>query len=119
MSRSSSRVREVRLLCRLAGVALLTAASALALADDPPPTASNGAKPALDLDAPPLNLVFTPQQLEALTTETDDDTPVEEVTVKKPVYRTPIPVGTFRALPWALMHPLQAWKILVPITDDD
>ncbi|MGB6452504.1 MAG: hypothetical protein WBE92_17270 [Steroidobacteraceae bacterium] len=109
----------MRRLCRLAGVVLLAAGSALALADDKQPAASNGAKPALNLDPPPIELVFTPQQIQDLTADHDDDAPMEDVTIKKPVYETPIPLGTFRALPWALMHPLQAWKILMPITDDD
>jgi hypothetical protein len=119
MSGPTTRVRGMRRLCRLAGVVLLAAGSALALADDQAPAASNGTKPALDLDPPPIELVFTPQQIEDLTAEHQDEPMLEDVTVTKPVYEAPIPVGTFRALPWALMHPLQAWKILMPISDDD
>ncbi len=119
MSGPGTRARGMRRLCRLAGVALLAAGSALALADDQLSAAPNGAKPALNLDAPPIELVFTPQQIQDLTADHEDESVMEDVTVKKPVYHAPIPVGTFRALPWALMHPLQAWKILMPITDDD
>ncbi len=119
MSGPSARACRVRRLCRLAAVALLAAGSALALADDKPSPVTDGAKPALNLEPPPLELVFTPQQIEDLTADHDDEPEMEDVTVKKPAYRAPIPVGTFRALPWALMHPLQAWKILMPITDDD
>ncbi len=120
MSRSGARTRRLRGLWRAAGVTLLLAGSALALADGPPSAqvaAGSQARP-LDLSAPPLKLVLTPQQIGELTADHDDDTPAEDVTVERPHYEAPIPVGPFRALPWALLHPLEAWKILMPITDD-
>lgn len=102
-------------------------ASALALAGEPPastiavPAAARAAPRAtaraLDLSLPPLRLVLTPQQLAELTTPSDDG-PMEDVTVSEPPYVTPVPKGQVRALTWALLHPLDAWRILAPITSD-
>jgi hypothetical protein len=111
-----------------------------ASADDPPPkptadaarSASSAAKPKavgdkravaqrpLDLDAPPINHVLTPQQVRTFVEEPqdqDDGAPADDVTVASPHYLEPVPNGAFGALPWALMHPLQAWRIFTPITN--
>jgi hypothetical protein len=85
--------------------------------------APSGATPArartLDLSLPPLRLVLTPQQLTELTAPSDDDGPLQDVTVSTPAYVAPVPTGQVRALTWALMHPLDAWRIFAPITTGD
>ena len=122
VSGASARARRPRALWGLAGVTLLVAASALALADDQQPAQAAGKtvtqSRTLDLSPPPLRLVLTPKQIHDLTTDQDDDTPIEDVTIRQDAYEEPIPVGPFRALPWALLHPLQAWKILMPVPGD-
>jgi hypothetical protein len=40
-----------------------------------------------------------------------------EVTVEGPRSQLPVPDGAFRAVPWALTHPSQAWRIFAPVTD--
>jgi hypothetical protein len=40
-----------------------------------------------------------------------------EVTVEGPRPQAPVPEGAFRAVPWALTHPSQAWRIFAPVTD--
>jgi hypothetical protein len=40
-----------------------------------------------------------------------------EVTVEGPRAQAPVPEGAFRAVPWALTHPAQAWRIFAPVTD--
>jgi hypothetical protein len=72
----------------------------------------------LDLTAPPVDRVLTPEQVRSFVTEPQDEgaTP-DDVTVESPHYLEPVPNGAFSALPWALMHPLQAWRIFAPITD--
>ncbi len=105
----------------LAGLTLFVASSALALAGGSPaaPAQSGQKAQPLDLSPPPVSHVLTPQQIQSLTADQEDDTSTQDVMVKRPVYTPPVPFGPFRALPWALMHPLEAWKIVMPITDDD
>ncbi len=106
-----------------AGLTLFVASTVLALAGGSPPTlapAGSAQKArSLDLSAPPVSLVLTPQQIQSLTADQEDDTSTQDVMVKRPVYSPPVPFGPFLALPWALMHPLEAWKIVMPVTDDD
>jgi hypothetical protein len=87
-----------------------------------PPTshavAHAAARQPLDLTAPPVNHVLTPEQVQSFIAETDEDTsPPDSVTVKQERYVDPVPSGAFSALPWALLHPLEAWRIFTPITD--
>lgn len=113
-------VRKLRW-CRLAGWSFLAAGAAAAALGQgqlsPTPTKSVVSRP-LDLSAPPIRMVLTPEQIAAMTVVSDDQTPTEEVTVKKPHYQQPVPVGQLRAIPWALLHPLQAWRIFAPIGVD-
>jgi hypothetical protein len=46
-----------------------------------------------------------------------DEAQTAEVTVEGPRPRAPVPEGAFRAVPWALTHPSQAWRIFAPVTD--
>jgi hypothetical protein len=70
----------------------------------------------LDLSAPPINHVMTPEQVQALIAEPYDSEP-EDVTVQEQRYEAPVPSGQIQALTWALVHPLQAWRIFTPVTD--
>jgi len=93
--------------------------SAQSSSADAAKTAPAPAKRALDLTAPPINRVLTPQQVRDFVTEPEDDgTQPTDVTVASPHYLDPIPNGAFGALPWAMLHPLQAWRIFTPITDE-
>ncbi len=116
-----ARIRRLTRLWRLVGVSLLVAGSALALADGKvsAPAGSGTKAQQLDLSAPPLNHLFTREQIRAMTTDEEDDTPTEDVMVRKPIYEDPVPVGQLVAVPWAILHPLEAWKILMPIPNDD
>ncbi len=120
-----------------AAAAALVVWSVAALADDAPqPAAATTAHQAepnaaakhaaagaaghpLDLSAPPVKHVLTPEQVQSLTAEQPDEdgNPPDDVTVNRERYLDPVPTGTFRALPWALLHPLDAWRIFTPITD--
>jgi hypothetical protein len=89
-------------------------------ADDsaPPPSkpASAPAQKSLDLSTPPVNHVLSRTEIDSLTAERDEG-PVSDVSVEGPRYESPVPQGTFRALGWGIMHPLQAWRIFTPVTD--
>lgn len=116
----------VRRLGAVAGVGLLGAASTLAFAQGKPATSAatssvSGASAqtskahALDLSLPPLRLVLTPEELRALTERSQVDIGTQDVTIREAPYQVPVPVGSFRALGWAIVHPLDAWRILAPI----
>lgn len=118
-------VHRVRRLGELAGLGVLAAVGTLALAVGhavaaSPPAARTPAPATnahqLDLTLPPLRMVLTPQQLQSLTAQSDDsDDIMQDVTVHNAPYQIPVPVGTFRALGWAIIHPLDAWRIFTPI----
>lgn len=71
----------------------------------------------LDLSAPPVSHVMTPEQVQALIQQPDEDE-TQEVMVERERYQSPVPRGQVRALAWALMHPLEAWRIFTPVTDE-
>lgn len=102
------------------GAALAGAAFAVCAAEPEAQRASPQAysrPPALDLTAPPLTHVLSARDIEALETEPD---PSEEanVEVDSTRYHVPVPRGFLQALPWAVMHPLQAWRVLTPVTEE-
>jgi hypothetical protein len=62
--------------------------------------------------------VLTPEQVQSFIAEPDENAPTpDDVTVDQPHYAEPVPTGAFAALPWALLHPLEAWRIFAPITE--
>jgi len=101
-------------------VAILAGA---AWADDPAtppakPTSAAANSKSLDLSTPPVNHVLSQTQIQSLTAERDEDgAPPSDVSVEGPRYESPVPQGTFRALGWGIMHPLQAWRIFTPVTN--
>jgi hypothetical protein len=70
----------------------------------------------LDLQAPPLSHIYPREQLQYImaidSTDADD---AEEVNVKGEKYLMPVPKSQFQAIPWALMHPTQAWRVFTPL----
>jgi len=104
-----------------------TLAASVALADNPPPGPAPGhaapkapapaaAKRGLDLNAPRVEHVLRRADLQSMVT--DHDMPVDDdVRVEKPRYSVEVPVGFFRAVPWALLHPTQAWRVFTPVTE--
>jgi hypothetical protein len=55
--------------------------------------------------------------LAGLSNVAGEEAQTTEVTVEGPRAQAPAPDGAFRAVPWALMHPSQAWRIFAPVTD--
>ena len=81
-----------------------------------PPQKGELARRPLDLSTPPINHVMTPEQVRTLITAPEDVGP-EDVMVEQGRYEAPVPRGQIRALAWALVHPLEAWRIFAPVTD--
>jgi len=84
-----------------------------ASARQPARIASN---PPLDLATPPINHVLSPEQVQAMTTEVEE-APPEDIAVQGDRVRADVPLGQLQALPWALVHPLQAWRIFAPVSE--
>jgi hypothetical protein len=106
---------------RKRGMVLCTVALALSVAcgwgvavADPPAAAASSPSTAPDLRAPPITHVLTAAEIQTLTIDRDEEPP-PDVNVETDRYRAPVPVGFFRALPWAIMHPTQAWRVLTPV----
>ena len=75
------------------------------------------ASPALDLRAPDIHRVFTAAELQQTLQDPDEETVYQEtVQVEGQRQTTPVSVGIM-ALPWAIIHPTQAWRILMPLPD--
>lgn len=111
-------------LCAVPAIAILALQQGPAHAQSP--TAADASKrpasasrPAMDLHAPPLNHVYPRKELRALETPDDANTvQAAEVTVKSARYVRPVPGGPgnqFVAIPWAILHPTQAWRIFTPV----
>jgi hypothetical protein len=87
-------------------------------ANKPPRTARRAP---LDLHAPPLSHIYSSTQLRYIMTPDDaDDDSATEVSVKGAKYVSPVPGGPgnqLLAIPWALMHPTQAWRIITPLEE--
>lgn len=124
-TRPSRLVHRVRRLREISALGLLAAAGALGQASATVPAApQSGSAPAaspsptksFDLSLPPLRMVLTPQRIQSLTSIPSDVSDGPDVTIRNRPYHVPVPVGTFRALGWALIHPLDAWRIFVPVS---
>lgn len=72
---------------------------------------------AMDLHAPPLDHIYPRGELQYILAmdSSDSDADAQEVSVKGAKYVTPVPVGQFQAIPWALMHPTEAWRVFTPV----
>jgi len=85
-----------------------------------PRTASASALPRaapLDLRAPEINRVFSQEELskKLQDTEMQYDEVQETVQVQGERQLAPVSIGLM-SLPWAVLHPTQAWRILTPVT---
>jgi hypothetical protein len=127
-------VTEIRSLMRTSGVLLgAVAAASITMAQAQTPAATSSApkasvqsrkmKPApaapLDLSTPPLSHIYASKDLQFIMAYDpySDDAP-GEVSVKGSKQAVVVPGGPgnqFVAIPWALLHPTQAWRILTPI----
>jgi hypothetical protein len=122
----------VRLSLQLIGTLVVTAAlvapcaaqTASAVASSAPakPVAHAAAKshPApLDLKAPSLNSIYSRRQLQyILTPDDNEDILSTGISVKGEKYVVSVPGGPGNqlvAIPWALVHPTQAWRIFTPL----
>jgi hypothetical protein len=75
------------------------------------------ARPALDLRAPDIRRIFTPAELQQTLQEPDEELAAQEtVQVQGQRQLAPVSVGIM-AIPWAIIHPTQAWRILMPLPD--
>ncbi len=130
-----SEIRTSRRMARLIGIALaLSAAACLAQAQAPRPasssaprataTGTHGAKASrpvahpLDLHAPPLERIYSRKELRYMLAYDPDEPSDTEVRVKGSRAGINVPVtpgNQLLAVPWALLHPTQAWRVLTPI----
>ena len=72
----------------------------------------------LDLHAPPLNRIMPSAELRYIMANDDSDADLPaEVSVKgtKTVVVPGAPGNQLQAIPWALVHPTQAWRIFTPL----
>jgi hypothetical protein len=128
-------VTEIRSLIRTSRALLVAlAAVSISIAQGQTPAATSSAPKAsahvrkvnpapaaapLDLSAPPLSHIYPSRDLQFIMAYDpySDDAP-GEVSVKGSRQTVVVPGGPgnqFVAIPWALLHPTQAWRILTPI----
>lgn len=75
----------------------------------------------LDLRAPDVTQLYSPEQIDRMLAKTNDDS-IEEIEVqgergrRQPV--TPRVWPGIAAPLWALLHPTQAWRIIMPLPPD-
>jgi hypothetical protein len=69
----------------------------------------------MDLKAPALDRIYPRSELQYILAEESDADSAQEVSVKGAKYSTPVPAGQLQAIPWALMHPTQAWRVFTPL----
>jgi hypothetical protein len=78
--------------------------------------ASPGPHSTLDLRAPPLSHIYSRGQLQyILAVDSSDTDDAQEVSVKGEKYLMPVPKSQLQAIPWALLHPTEAWRVFTPI----
>ena len=76
------------------------------------------AREPLDLHTPPLNRIMPSAELRYIMANDDADADLPtEVSVKgtKTVVVPGAPGNQLQAIPWALVHPMQAWRIFTPL----
>ena len=72
---------------------------------------------ALDLRAPEITRVFSQAELSQKLQEPEETSDIQEtVQVQGERQITPVSVGLM-AIPWAIVHPTQAWRILMPVPE--
>ena len=124
----NSATQTLRPLCPhliVAGIALAIG-TAVAADESPAPSLSEeSAKEEkktqpLDLRAPEITKLYTPEQIKGMLARARDDSePVEvETTREPPPTVTPYVWRAVAAPFWALLHPTQAWRIFAPLPPD-
>jgi len=94
--------------------------AATAKATQPGKNSAAPARGALDLHTPPLNHIMPSAQLRYIMASDDSDADsASEVSVKgtKTVVVPGAPGNQLQAIPWALLHPTQAWRIFTPLQE--
>lgn len=91
----------------------------IAFAAGPPSPSEPTRSRRLDLRAPDITRIYTARQIEALLARTTDPD-MEEIHVQRSFQRSATPVvwRGIAAPAWALLHPLQAWRILAPLPQE-
>ncbi|HTY93846.1 MAG TPA: hypothetical protein VMC02_08160 [Steroidobacteraceae bacterium] len=122
-SHSRATVRLLGMACAM----LATAALAQAPASAPARSANHeGKRPGevagakLDLHAPPLNHIYPSRQLQYILAPDDSSAEMPEVRVKgtrQGVVVPGTPGNQLLAVPWAILHPTQAWRIFTPLVE--
>jgi hypothetical protein len=92
--------------------------SAMSAVSDQTPAAS---RPSLDLRAPAIEDILTPQQIAAALASTREgnieEIEVEGARMQAPLFSPEVWLGIAAPF-WALVHPTQAWRIFLPIPTD-
>lgn len=69
----------------------------------------------MNLQAPSVHQVFAPEDLQQKLPDPDEQYVYQETVEVEGTRQAPdVPPGIM-ALPWAVMHPTQAWRILLPV----
>ncbi len=113
MSKSARLLRNSLMFLTLAGALPLLAAAA----DAPAPAAPAPQVPRLlDLKAPDIHDVMTPGEIAAALPDPQEMEVVEPDTVQvHGAAPAPYVPGGFAALYWAVLHPMDSWRILAPV----
>ncbi|HTY50957.1 MAG TPA: hypothetical protein VMB48_14805 [Steroidobacteraceae bacterium] len=105
----------------LSWVAVVLLSTGWAVHADPPGRvqAAAAAAPArpLDLTTPALSRLYTHEELRYILAQPDADADLDDVpdvSVQAEHY-VAVPMGQFQAIPWAILHPTQAWRIFTPV----
>lgn len=80
-------------------------------------TSTPTAATSLDLQAPQISRVFSEAELSQKIEEPDEREVIQEtVQVATKRQLSPVSVGLL-AIPWAIIHPTQAWRIFMPLPE--
>jgi hypothetical protein len=82
-----------------------------------PSTASAPRANNLDLRAPELSRVFSQAELAQKLEDPDEAYDVQETVQVQGERQLPQVSAGLMAIPWAVIHPTQAWRILMPVPD--
>jgi hypothetical protein len=112
----------MRLMPLLSLLIALPAAADIAGVDVQPASFGSSSTTRPPADSVHLALASPPSQLQTLSSR-DDTVSLPEVKVESVPHQIPAPqdeatapLGAFHAIPWAVAHPSQAWRIVTPST---
>jgi len=85
-------------------------------------TGAPAARAPLDLHAPPLDHIYPRAELRYILAGDDaEGDSATEVSVKSTTYTVHVPGAPgnqLQAIPWAIVHPTQAWRIFTPLVEE-